>query len=116
MYFSHFPLPHSGVGGTHLVPQAPQLFESEVKSTQPAPGHAFVPSGHMHLPAMQGPPAQSMPHPPQFLLSVILSEQAPLQQVFPPEQAAPSATGVVAQQALSQLTVLHSAGCPQSAG
>ena len=59
---------------SHTTPQPPQLFRSEVGSTQ-TPLHGINGKLHdglpLHIPfAQYVPPAQAFPHAPQLLLSV----------------------------------------------
>jgi hypothetical protein len=73
------PLLHSGLSLEHPVPQLPQLELFDVRSTQlPSPkkpmtpfAHWVWPAGHSHVPLThETPPGQTVPHDPQFRLSV----------------------------------------------
>ena len=73
------PALHSGLSLGHALPQLPQLELFDVVSTQlPSPkkpmtpfAHCVWPAGHSHVPLThETPPGQTVPHDPQFRLSV----------------------------------------------
>ena len=65
-----------------LVPHAPQLPWSAVKSTH-VPLQSVKPAGHWHLPPLHAwPPAHTTPQPPQFCVSVFSFTQLSPQATF----------------------------------
>jgi hypothetical protein len=83
----HLPLEHTSPAG-HAVPQVPQWVGSASGSVH-TPPHAIWPCGQPQTPPLQDvPPAQTLPHAPQFWESLASDTQAPPQLVRPEPQVA----------------------------